>query len=197
MPSGDSTGWPGWVGHGSPINWILNHVCSFFLNKTFRCFKYVCIKSQHVGFLQGFIFWPKCLETETTKTEKSRDLNGSDRNGQTVVLFRIYIPFPQTWRVCKGVQSAFFEGTRLFGLADSVPFESMVFYTLKLQRGARGKCLTYLPLNKPLYITVKMILCEKMKQIEHVLLHPICVLSHLVCACKNCNIKLPLYYWTH
>jgi len=44
------------------------------------------LKSEHVRFLQDFIFWPKCLETE-----KSRDRNGqtetvrpkwSDRIGQ-------------------------------------------------------------------------------------------------------------------
>jgi len=38
---------------------------------------------------------------------------------------------------------------------------------------------------------------EDMKPIEHVLLHPICVLSHLMCASKNCNVNLSLYYWTH
>jgi len=37
-----------------------------------------------------------------------------------------------------------------------------------------------------------MTLYENMKPIEHVLLHPICVLSHLTCACKHCNIKLSL-----
>jgi len=37
----------------------------------------------------------------------------------------------------------------------------------------------------------------KLKPAEHVLLHPICVLSHLMCACKHCNINLSLYYWTH
>jgi len=42
-----------------------------------------------------------------------------------------------------------------------------------------------------------MILYEDMKPFEHVLLHPICVLSHLMCAYKHCNIKLSLYYWTH
>jgi len=42
-----------------------------------------------------------------------------------------------------------------------------------------------------------MILYENMKPIEHVLLHPICVLSHLMCACKHCNIKLSLYYIEH
>ena len=72
------------------------------------------------------------------------------------------------------------------------PFESKVFYTLQLQRGARGKCLARLPLRTPLYITLTMILYENMKPIEHVLL-PIFVLSHLMCACKHCNIKLPLY----
>jgi len=53
------------------------------------------------------------------------------------------------------------------------------------------------PLNTPLCITPTTILCENMKPIEHVLLHPICVLSHLMCACKHCNVKLSLYYWTH
>jgi len=38
-----------------------------------------------------------------------------------------------------------------------------------------------------------MILYEVMKPIEHVLFHPICVLSHLMSACKHCNIKLSLY----
>jgi len=41
------------------------------------------LKSEHVRFLQGFIFWPKCLETETTKTEKSRDRNGQTETAQT------------------------------------------------------------------------------------------------------------------
>jgi len=42
-----------------------------------------------------------------------------------------------------------------------------------------------------------MILYENMQPIEHVLLLPICLLSHLMCACKHCNIKLSLYYWTN
>jgi len=42
-----------------------------------------------------------------------------------------------------------------------------------------------------------MILNDNMKLIEHVLIHPICVLSHLMCACKHCNVKLSLYYWIH
>jgi len=39
-----------------------------------------------------------------------------------------------------------------------------------------------------------MILYENTKPIEHVLLHPIGVLFHLMCACKHCNVKLSLYY---
>jgi len=35
-----------------------------------------------------------------------------------------------------------------------------------------------------------------MKPIKLVTLHPICVLAHLMCACKDCNIKLYLCYWT-
>jgi len=45
------------------------------------------------------------------------------------------------------------------------------------------------PLNTSLYIILTMILHENMKPIEHVLLHPICVLSHLMCAFKHCNVK--------
>ena len=48
-----------------------------------------------------------------------------------------------------------------------------------------------------MYVTPVMILYEDMKPIEHVLLHPICMLFHLMWACKHCNIKLSLYYWTH
>jgi len=77
------------------------------------------------------------------------------------------------------------------------PFESKVLCTLQLQRGARGTCLTCLPLNTPLCLTLTMILCENMKPIEHLLPHPIFVLSHLTCVCKHCNGKLSLYYWTH
>jgi len=54
-----------------------------------------------------------------------------------------------------------------------------------------------LPLNIPRYITLTMVLYENMKPIEHVLRHPICELSHLMCSCKHCNIQLSLYYWTH
>jgi len=52
-------------------------------------------------------------------------------------------------------------------------------------------CLTSVT---PLYITLTMILYENMKPIELVLLHPICVLSHLMCECKHCYIKLSLHY---
>jgi len=51
--------------------------------------------------------------------------------------------------------------------------------------------------NNIIYTTSTMILFEDMKPVEHVLLHPLCVLSHLMCACQHCNIKLSLYYWTH
>jgi len=39
-----------------------------------------------------------------------------------------------------------------------------------------------------------VILYEDMKPIEHILLHLICVLSFLMCACKHCNTKLSVYY---
>jgi len=48
--------------------------------------------------------------------------------------------------------------------------------------------------NKIIYVTPTMILYEDMKPIVHVPLDPICVVSHLMCACKHCNIKLSLYY---
>jgi len=77
------------------------------------------------------------------------------------------------------------------------PPESKVLYTLQLQRGARAKRISCLPLNTPLYIIMKMTLYENMKPTEHVLLHPICVLSHLMCACKHCNVKLSSYCIEH
>jgi len=42
-----------------------------------------------------------------------------------------------------------------------------------------------------------MIVYENVKPIARVLLHPIYVLSQLMCACKHCNIQLSLHYWTH
>jgi len=46
-------------------------------------------------------------------------------------------------------------------------------------------------------MTPTIILYEHMKPIAHVLLHPICVLSHLMGACKHWNKKLSLYYRTY
>jgi len=45
------------------------------------------------------------------------------------------------------------------------------------------------PENTTVY-NLTTIIDKNMKPIEHVLLHPICVLSHLMCACKHCNVKL-------
>jgi len=72
-----------------------------------------------------------------------------------------------------------------------------LLYTLQLQRGTQGKCLACLHSNTPVYITRTMILYENVKPIKHVLLHSISVLSHLMCACKHCNVKLSVYYWKH
>jgi len=38
-----------------------------------------------------------------------------------------------------------------------------------------------------------MILFENVKPIEHLLRHLICALSHLMCACKECDVKLSLF----
>jgi len=43
-----------------------------FLNETSHWFKYVCIKCEHVRFLQDFIVWPKCPQTETAQTETTQ-----------------------------------------------------------------------------------------------------------------------------
>ena len=51
--------------------------------------------------------------------------------------------------------------------------------------------------NKIIYVTPTMILYEDVKPLERVLVHPICVLSHLMCACKHCNIKVSLYEGGH
>jgi len=44
--------------------------------------------------------------------------------------------------------------------------------------------------NNIIYITPTMVVHEDIKPTEHVLLHLICVLSHLMCPYKHCNIKL-------
>jgi len=41
-----------------------------------------------------------------------------------------------------------------------------------------------------------MILYENIKPIEHILLHPICLLLTW-CAIANTNMKLSFHYWTH
>jgi len=46
-----------------------------------------------------------------------------------------------------------------------------------------------------MYMTPTMIFNEDMKPIEHVLLHPICALSHLMCPCKHYDLKSSLCYW--
>ena len=51
--------------------------------------------------------------------------------------------------------------------------------------------------NNIIYITPIMILYEDLKPIEHFLVHPIFIFSHMMCAWKHSNIKLSLYYWTH
>jgi len=48
--------------------------------------------------------------------------------------------------------------------------------------------------NNNIYITLTMIIYEDMKSIAHVLLHPICVLSHLMYESNHCNKKLFLCY---
>jgi len=45
-----------------------------------------------------------------------------------------------------------------------------------------------------LYMTLTMILYKNMKPVEHILLHPMSILSHLMRACEHCNAKLSLYY---
>jgi len=80
------------------------------------------------------------------------------------------------------------------------PFESKVTYFAHCSCKGGSRQVPRLPSLKHTtvqYISLTMILYENMKPIEHVLLHPICVLSHLMCACKNCNVKSSLYEWTH
>jgi len=70
--------------------------------------------------------------------------------------------------------------------------------TLHITVAKRGpRQVPRLPTHASLYITLTIIIYENMKPIERGLLHPICVLSHLMCACKHCNVKLSWYYWAH
>jgi len=41
-------------------------------------------------------------------------------------------------------------------------------------------------INNIICITPTMFFYEEMKPVEDVLLYPICVFSHLMCACKHC-----------
>ena len=75
--------------------------------------------------------------------------------------------------------------------------QDWLLYTLQLRSGARGKCVACLLLNTPVFMTLTVILYDNIIPIEHVLYHLICVPSHLMCACKHCNVKLSLYCWTH
>ena len=92
-----------------------------------------------------------------------------------------------------------------YDVVGKISYERIITFSPKMRniyarntlRGARGKCLVCLPLKTPLCVALTMILYENMKPIEHVLLHPICVVSHMICACEHCSVKLPLYYWTH
>jgi len=51
--------------------WILDHVCNFS-NKISSWFKYICINTEQARFLQDFIVWPKCPQTETAQTETAQ-----------------------------------------------------------------------------------------------------------------------------
>jgi len=53
-----------------------------FLLKPFADLSTFALKSEHVRFMQYFIVWPKRLETEMTKTEKSRDRIGQIETAQ-------------------------------------------------------------------------------------------------------------------
>ena len=52
-----------WLTVGSWIMFVVFSIKPFVDLSTFA------LKSEHVRFLQDFIVWPKCLESETTKTE--------------------------------------------------------------------------------------------------------------------------------
>ena len=86
-----------------------------------------------------------------------------------------------------------FEGRALnYDVVQKILYERIIIFSPKMrniyaQNTLRGpRQVPRLPSLKHTtvaYITLTIILCENMKPIEHVLLHPICVLSHLMCAC--------------
>ena len=79
------------------------------------------------------------------------------------------------------------------------PFESKVGYFAHYSCKGGPRQVPRLPSLKhtTVYKPDNDLVYENMKPIEHVLLRAICVLSHLMCACKHCNVKSSLYYWTH
>ena len=85
---------------------ILDHVCSFFSIKPSADWSKFALKSEHARFLQDFIAWPKCFETITTKIEKSRDPNSSDRK----VLFR---KFRVEWQTLTQVNATLFSESNI------------------------------------------------------------------------------------
>jgi len=49
--------------------WILDHVCSFFLNKTFVASSKFALKSEHTSILQDFIIhWCKYSASQWTSS---------------------------------------------------------------------------------------------------------------------------------
>ena len=60
---------------------------------------------------------------------------------------------------------------------------------ITVEKRARGKCLACLPLKTPPKYNPDNDFIWDMKPIEYVLRHPMCVLSHLTCACKHYDVK--------
>jgi len=88
-----------------------------------------------------------------------------------------------------------FEGTVLnFAVVRKLLYEWIINFSPKMRNiYARNTLKGAIKSGEMLYITLTMILYENMKPIEHVLLHPICALSHLMCPCKHCNLKFSFY----
>jgi len=67
----------------------------------------LALKCEHVRFLQNFIVWPKCPQTETARAKRP-DRNGPDRNDQTlsarpksrvpVWYYKFILPCPRPFR---------------------------------------------------------------------------------------------------